>query len=158
MRRWYQAGSLIFFFVALYIIWQAHGLNYYTSLGPGPGFFPFWLGLSLAILCIVWFCQVTFRPVEDMAPDFIPDRAGLLRVISLFVALVLVVALIGQLGYRITMLFFLLFVLTVLGRQNLILTLVLALGGSWGLFYVFQQWLDVRLPEASIEFLQALGM
>lgn len=158
MRRLYQAAGLVFLALAVFTAAQAREYTYFTPIGPGAGFFPFWLGVGLAALSLTWFVNVSFQPVEPMPSDFVPDRAGTMRIISLLVALVLFTWLLHPLGFRLAMLGFLLFLLSALGRQHLAVTAALALAGSFGVYEAFQRWLGVHLPVSSIEFLESLGL
>ncbi len=158
MRRLYQVASLVFIAVGGYVVQEARDLTLFTELGPGPGFFPFWLGLLFMGISAAWLGQVTIQPSEPIADDLVPNRLGALRSLSIVVALVLFTLLVGTLGFKVTMLAFLLFMLFALGRQNPVLTVLISLVGSFGVFYVFKVWLNVHLPESSIELLQNLGL
>jgi putative tricarboxylic transport membrane protein len=133
-------------------------MKYYSSFGPGPGFFPFWLGTLLAALSVAWVAQVTFRQAEPMKEGFIPSRAGKLSIVAVLLALVLVTWLMEIIGFRLTMLCFQLFLLVVLGRQNKVVAVLIALAGSFGVFYAFEHWLSIRLPYATLDFLKDLGL
>jgi putative tricarboxylic transport membrane protein len=149
---------VVFLAVSLYVIWEALRLNYYDQLGPGAGFFPFWLGLALSLLSLGWLSQ-TWRGLEENAEaNFFPDRQGVIRVATIVAALVLFVFLLHPLGFRLTMLAFLLFMLVVLGRQNLVVTGVVAVVGSFGVYYAFHNWLGVPLPAAGMDVLRGLGL
>ncbi len=158
MQRAEQAASMAFFSLAVYVLAESQNLSYLASLGPGPGFFPFWLGACMAVLSLGWLAQCTFRPSASAGSDPLPGRAGLLRVAAILIALVLVAALMDLLGFQVVIFAFLLFTLTMLGRQNPVLMLLLALIGSVGVYYAFNTWLEVHLPESSIDFLRNLGL
>jgi hypothetical protein len=51
-----------------------------------------------------------------------------------------------RLGFCLTMLAVYLFLLRALGRQGLIVTALVALAGSFGVYYLFVHWLQVPLP------------
>lgn len=146
MKRWYQITSVMSMLVAVFLAREALKLRYYTPLGPGPGFFPLWLSILLAILAVAMFWQATFGKPEAMPADFYADRSGYLRIGAVVAALVGVIVLMGPLGFRLVMLAFYLFLLTVLGRQHPLVTGIVALAGSFGVYYVFVHWLAVPLP------------
>ena len=158
MRRVCQVAGLCFFALALFVVWKSLSMKYYSSFGPGPGFFPFWLGTLLAALSVAWVAQITFRTAEPMKEGFIPSRAGKLSIVAVLLALVLVTWLMEIIGFRLTMLGFQLFLLVVLGRQNKVAAVLIALAGSFGVFYVFEHWLSIRLPCATLDFLKDLGL
>ncbi len=158
MRRVYQAASLVFIAIGLYVVLEARNLTLFTEMGPGSGFFPFWIGLIFMLLSAIWLGQVSLQPDEHMEEDFIPSQAALVRILSIVVALVLFSALVGTVGFQLLMFCFLLFLLIALGRQKPLITALVSLAGSFGVYYVFTQWLDVHLPESSIEFFKNLGL
>ena len=158
MRLAKQATSGIFLVVGLYVLIEAINLEYWSPLGPGPGFFPFWLGLALSGLAAWWFIKSTREPAEPLPEGFFPDKSGAMRVASIVIALIVLCFLLQEIGFQITMFAFLLFLLIALGRQALPLTLVLSLLGSFGTYHVFTRYLDVQLPASSIEVLRNLGL
>ncbi len=146
MKRPYQITSMVSMLVAAFLARESLRLRYYTPLGPGPGFFPLWLSILLAILAAAMFWQATFGKPEAMPADFYADRGGYLRIGAVVAALVGVIVLMGPLGFRLVMLGFYLFLLTALGRQHPLLTGIIALAGSFGVYYVFVRWLATPLP------------
>jgi putative tricarboxylic transport membrane protein len=135
---------------------------YWTPLGPGPGFFPRWLGGLLLVCGLAWLVQVlraaraekadAMVVPEDEAPDY-----SLPMVVAIVVSLCVLAATLELLGYQLAMFLFVLFHLLVLGRRRLLLSLVLALVSSVGVFVVFTRFLTVPLPASSIPFLRDLG-
>ncbi len=158
MRRVYQVASLVLIGVGVYVVQEARDMTLYTSMGPGPGFFPFWLGLSFIGLSIVWLFQVSLQPQGPMEQGFVPSRGGVFRIVSILAALVLFSQLLDIVGFQLLMFAFLLFLLIALGRQKPLLTVLVSLAGSFGVYQVFTRWLDVHLPESSIELLRNLGL
>lgn len=147
MSRVYQIASLVFLLGAAFVgIYSWMDLQFYTRLGPGPGFFPFWLSVIFGILSVVMFCQATFRRPEPMPEDFYPSGTGYLRIGAIILTLVGTALLLEPLGFRLTMLLFYLFLLFVLGKQNVVVTMLVALTGSIGIFYVFVKLLKIPLP------------
>jgi putative tricarboxylic transport membrane protein len=146
VTRPYQITSAVLILAAAFLARESLRLRYYTSLGPGPGFFPLWLSVLMGILGAAMFWRATFGAPEAMPADFIADRRGCIRVAAVVGMLVAVIVLIEPLGFRLAMLGFYLFILTALGRQHWLLTGIIALAGSFGVYYVFVHWLAVPLP------------
>jgi disulfide bond formation protein DsbB len=158
MRPLYQIAALLFLGLGVFVIWESWNLKYYTKLGPGAGFLPFWVGAVLTVLSLIWLGQVSLQSMKGMPDDFLPDRKGSLRLGSIVGALVACTLLLNSLGFSLTILAFLAFLLCALGRPNFLLTVVIALAGSFGVSYIFQHWLGVLLPKSSIAFLKSLGL
>ena len=151
MKRPYQITGIIVVIMAVFLARESLRLRYYTGLGPGPGFFPLWLSVLMGILGAAMFWRATFGAPEAMPADFIADRRGCIRVAAVVGMLVAVIVLIEPLGFRLAMLGFYLFILTALGRQHWLLTGIIALAGSFGVYYVFVHWLAVPLPIGFLE-------
>lgn len=149
MRRAYQiTGSLLLGF-AVYVGVESLDLRYYSSLGPGPGFFSFWLALILGLLALAMLAQASLGKPEPMPQDFFAARAGYLRMGAVVLALLASALLLERIGFRITMFALYLFLLSTLGSHRLITRVVLALAGSFGVYFVFTQWLSVPLPTGT---------
>ncbi|MEW6670089.1 MAG: tripartite tricarboxylate transporter TctB family protein [Thermodesulfobacteriota bacterium] len=158
MKRVYQIASFFFLAFSAYLVFESRQMEYYADLGPGPGFFPFWLGITLAALSTIWLVQASIGSPQAIEDDFIPGRRGALRVLSIVVMMVLFAWVVDFLGFQLSMLIFLGFLLIVLGRRGPMVTAAVAIVGSFGVYYVFTRWLDVNLPASSIEFLRNLGL
>jgi len=147
MSRVYQIASIVFLLGSAFVgIYSWMDLQFYTRLGPGPGFFPFWLSVIFGILSVIMFCEATFGRSDPMPADFYPTKTGYLRVGAIILTLIATVLMLEPLGFRLTMLLFYIFLLYVLGRQNIVVTTLVALTGSVGIFYVFVELLKVPLP------------
>jgi putative tricarboxylic transport membrane protein len=158
MKRVYQTAGLCFVGLSAFVVWESWTLEYYTNLGPGPGFFPLWLGVVMGGLSLAWLVRVSGRPERAKISAFLPHGAGLARVLSILAALVAMSGLMNLLGFQLTMFLFLVFLLMVLGRQALWLTLVVAFLGSVGVYRLFGGYLDVSLPAATVKLLANLGL
>ena len=122
------------------------------------GFFPLWLGAAIGVLSLIWLVQASRRSGKPKEGAFLPERAGVWRILSILAALAVTGGLMNFLGFQLTMFFLLVFLLRVLGRQSYWLTAVVALLGSAGVFHLFGGYLDVPLPAASWSFLAKLGL
>lgn len=146
MRRPYQITAVAMLFLAAFVAVESMKLRYYTSLGPGPGFFSFWLALLLGALAVVMLLQATFGQSERASADFFASPAGYLRMGAVVLALAGAAALLQPLGFRLTMLAVYIGLLCALGRQRLIVTVLVSLAGSFGVYHMFVHWLNIPLP------------
>lgn len=149
---------LLFAFLAIGIFLMAMGyqLRYYTRTGPGPGFFPVWIG-ALLTLCSLWACVGSFIGERDELP-FVASAEAAGRVGAVLAGLFATWLLLEFLGFRIAIFLFSLAVPPLLGRQRLLVLVATAAVFSFGTAYVFETWLGVWLPRSSIGFLADLGL
>ena len=145
-RLGWQIACLCLLGIFLPALVTSLGYSLTDALGPGPGFFPFWLSLIGAVLSAVMLAQVTLARTEEGVISLAPDRQVALRAIGVLIVLTAAAALFEPLGYRLTMLPFIVGLLLVLGARSAIAIVLTALAGSFGVFHVFYHWLKVPLP------------
>ena len=151
MRPVYQVTAVLIFVASLFLVHGSLEFRYYTAIGPGPGFFPLWLSGILAVLAVLMFFHATFTKSPDKAPDRIfPDASGFLRMATIPVALGVAALLLERIGFGPAMFLMNLFVMSVLAKRHFLLVLVIALISSFGIEYVFTQWLYVILPKTNL--------
>ena len=166
-------GAVFLLLLGLAVVWGSAQLGFWVNLGPGPGFFPLILGVLLILLSVAWFIQARTTgphpPAEDDMGLLSPDASGEVtpngnppdvpykRVATIVVSLVLLAVGMDLLGFQLSMLIFLVFHLRVLGRRRWLITAIVSVVGSFGVFSLFTMLLSVGLPAASIPFLRALG-
>ena len=150
--RLIATGAMLVF--CLFAMWQSLLLSLTDRLGPGPGFFPFWLSLIGAVLAVA-LLVTTFREAVDQADGetrVLPHGAGgqhWLAIVGLLVAVTLVM---DYVGFRLAMLVFNAALVVALGERRWWLIAIFAVLGSFGVYYVFTTWLDVLLPVGQIGF------
>jgi putative tricarboxylic transport membrane protein len=156
--RIYQATSTLFAALGLFLAVQGWGLGIVGMYGPGAGFFPFLVGAALAAVSVAWLLQITLRTADAELPELEQNPRGALRVTLILAALVAFALLLIPLGFNLTMLLLLLFLLIGFSREHLILKGIVAVLASFGVHYVFEHVLRVPLPYAAWPLLRDLGL
>jgi len=147
MKRAWQIMCLVFVALSVFTIILSFEYPYKDRLGPGPAFFPIWMSIITGALSLALFFQTTWgKGGADAAKKLLPERQGAWRIIVILAALLVCLALLEPLGFRISLFLFLLFLPPALGGGNWWVTLILAAAGSFGVFHVFYYWLKVPLP------------
>jgi putative tricarboxylic transport membrane protein len=146
VRRGWQVACvcLLGLFLAALVTSLDYSLR--DALGPGPGFFPFWLSLIGAALTLAMLVQVTRSAPDAETATILPRGQAALQAGLVVVALAVAAALIEPLGFRLTMLPFLGGLLVALGARSVVAVSLTAIAGSFGVFHVFYYWLKVPLP------------
>jgi putative tricarboxylic transport membrane protein len=143
MKRGWQAAVAVLLVVFAFFAFESLRLSLRDALGPGPGFFPFWLSVAGGALALVLLGQVAKGAVdfETQALKFE------LRPVALVLAgLALATALLEVFGFRIAMLLMLPYLLIVLGMRNWVSIVLFTLAGSFGVYHLFSGLLKVPLP------------
>jgi putative tricarboxylic transport membrane protein len=133
--------------LAVFIAAIVTSLDYslFDALGPGPGFFPFWLSVVGVVLTIGIL-------IEDARTEFaeegtiLPRGAAAWQAAAVLLALAATAVLLEPLGFRVTMLLFTGALLLVLGARSIATVALVSIAGSFGVFHLFYHWLKVPLP------------
>ncbi|MDV8148975.1 tripartite tricarboxylate transporter TctB family protein [Arthrobacter sp. B10-11] len=138
--------------VGVYVLVSSTDLGLWTSLGPGPGLFPFAMGAVLVAMAVLWLIQELRRPSDTV--DGV-DRA---LVIAVVLSLTILAAVMDLLGFQLSMFVFLMYHLKLRGRRSWLSSLITAFAGSVGAFYAFNYGLNVTLPVSAFPLLNAIGL
>jgi putative tricarboxylic transport membrane protein len=151
VRRGWQVACVCLLGIFIPALITSLGYSLTDALGPGPGFFPFWLSLIGIALTGTMLVQLARgRVFANAAAQLLPDRQAALQAGAVLVALTVAGALLEPLGFRLTMLPFIAGLLIVLGARSLIAIALTAIAGSFGVFHVFYYWLKVPLPIGAL--------
>jgi hypothetical protein len=154
LTRFRQAAALIVTAIGVFLALAGVRLRLEGQNGPGPGFLAFWVGLALAVLGPVWLVQVSLAPPPAPASS---APGGPVRVAAILAALVAFAVLLAPLGFTLVMLGLLLGLFFAYDREHALAKIVVALVGSVGTHYVFERFLRVPLPDATLPALRSLG-
>ncbi len=134
----------------------ARQLPYEAEYGPGPGFLPFWLGLTLVVLSVFLLREARAgRTVEDTSPDDEGDaRTGFLQFapgaltpwLIFFVSMLAVSLFFQQLGFALSIGLFMFVTMRWVARRSWLSTIVFALVTPVVLYLGFVRILRVALP------------
>jgi len=152
MKRGWHVAAWTLLAICLLFSYESFQLSLSDTLGPGPGFFPFWLGVLGALLAVALLVQLHLSKVDLGAAALEFDRAGVRSVIHVVVALAIGSALLEVVGFRVSMLLLLGYLLIVLGVRSRLAIAVFAVVGSFGVFHVFFNLLRVPLPMGILSF------
>jgi putative tricarboxylic transport membrane protein len=144
-RAW-QAAAVALFALFGWFVFESFQLSLSDALGPGPGFFPFWLGVLGAVLSVILILQLRVRPAEAGTDSIAFDRAGARNVLLVLAGLIAASAMLELAGFRLAMLALIAYVLVVLGVRRWAPIALFAFAGSFGVYYVFYDLLKVPLP------------
>ena len=147
MKRGWQAASVAMLVLFAFFGYESLQLSLRDALGPGPGFFPFWLSVIGAVLSLVLLGQLRLGRANLGTEALSFDRAGVRSVVLMLAGLIAATALLDIAGFRLSMLFFNVYMLVALGVRNWIVVAVFAGAGSFGVYHVFYDLLKVPLPE-----------
>jgi putative tricarboxylic transport membrane protein len=130
----------------IYVISVATRLPYVSEVGPGPGFFPLWIGIGLVLFAAILVVG-SVAPAWNLVKGPSSSWASAGRVLIGWVALMLAIALLGRLGFGITFVLLTLFLLIALDRRPPVLAILVGAGLALLFHMLFVVALDVLLPK-----------
>lgn len=139
---------------SLAIMYKASELptGWIAGSGPGPGAFPFWLGVGMLVCCgaiiVRWFRR-TSAPSRSEAPYF--DRRALYLFVIGAVPLGIMIGLIHVIGVYFSVPLYLLYYLRFIGNHSWRLTAFIALTMPVVTFLFFEIALKIELPKGYTE-------
>ncbi|HXG49966.1 MAG TPA: tripartite tricarboxylate transporter TctB family protein [candidate division Zixibacteria bacterium] len=135
----------------LFVIREARRLPYVSEFGPGPGFFPMWIGIGIFIgaLAMLYVCLFGKESGERAARG---SRGEIGRALAAWAAFALTVALMPFLGFVLGLGLLTAFLLLVMDRRTPWVAAAVALGLMAGFHLVFNVALGVSLPSGPLGF------
>ena len=151
MRTADRIGAAPLFVLAVaYTATAAGRYTYWGPTGPGSGFFPFWLGLVLAVLSALLLASALRRP--DPGPGWLPRGHGAARLVVVVLVTAAFIALLPLLGMVLGTALFLAVLLRMLEGHSWRTTLAVAAGAAAANWAVFVLWLKVPFPVGVLGF------
>jgi hypothetical protein len=147
MRRLNQIAAIVLVVAAVLLGRHAVGLQFYTPIGPGPGFFPLVLCVLLGALAAIHLLQVSFASSVPLSDQFPGTKQTYLRMTGVLAAIGALTALMPFAGFRLSMLAFYVAVFLLCGRRRPFEILMLSIVGSFGMHYVLSHYLSTPLPQ-----------
>ncbi len=135
------AGGALALLGALVLV-ESRALPLGTLRNPGPAFVPVALALVLVIFGVAIVCVGAAAPRLAQVGWGEARHAVVIFAVCAFAALAL-----ERLGYRLTMLLALLFLVKVVERKGMIVALAFSAGMAFGSYFLFDTLLRVPLPR-----------
>jgi putative tricarboxylic transport membrane protein len=116
-----------------------------TVDNPGPGFLPVLCGAVLGLLSVIYLVQLWLK--KEPAKTSWPGREGLVRVGTIFLALLLFTVFLPVTGYLVNTFALFVILLRPVGKQRWPLTLTVSTAAVVVSWLLFDRWLMVPLPR-----------
>jgi hypothetical protein len=137
-----RISGAVFVVIALLVAWENRAYPLGSLSEPGPGYMP----LALAVVLGAFGLAVVLRGHASPLLDTIDWTEGR-RAIVLLIACGVAAFALEHIGYRLTMIAMLVFMLGVVERKRPLPTLLVALGFAFISYFIFATLLRVQLPR-----------
>ena len=142
-----RASAIVLIIFALLVIWESRQLPLGTFRQPGPAFIPILLALLLLMFAV--FLVLTSSRAASLSSITWTEWRHALAILA---ASLFSVFAIERLGYRLTVLLVLGFLVKLLEQRSWIVSLSFAFTLSFGSFFLFYTVLRVPLPQGPFGF------
>lgn len=133
----------------IYVISVAWKLDYVSDVGPGPGFFPLWLGIGLVVFgAALMGASLSASSVRKQSDSW--KTAA--RSLTGWLGLMLAIALLGRVGFALSFVLLTVFFVAGLDRRPIPLALGVGIGLAVAFHLIFAVALDVSLPTGWLGF------
>jgi putative tricarboxylic transport membrane protein len=132
-------GAVVYDAVRLGIGWE--------SDGPRSGFFPFWLGVLLMVMCLAVLVQAARQTTTR--PFVRPEQVG--SVLKVLWPALAAVILMQWVGLYVASAVYIAFYMRWIGRHSWVTVIALAVGVPLVTFFVFERWFLVPMPKGPLE-------
>ncbi|HEY2929254.1 tripartite tricarboxylate transporter TctB family protein [Piscinibacter sp.] len=148
--------ALILLIIGIGVIVESRRLGAgWTSDGPGPGYFPFFIGLIIAVASAGILHQALLGNARKT--EIFVDSQQLKRVLSVLVPATVYVLAVGFLGLYVASAIYIALFMIVLGKYSWVKSVIAALVVNTLFFLMFEAWFKVPLFKGSLDPLRFLG-
>ncbi len=137
-----RAAGIVIVLVALLVGWENRAYPIGHLAEPGPGYMPLLIAGALGVFGLLIALRAGTSPLFNTI-DWSESRRGIVLLIACGVA----VFALERIGYRLTMIALLVFVLGVVERKRPLPALLVAFGFAFVSYYLFATVLNVQLPR-----------
>jgi putative tricarboxylic transport membrane protein len=134
--------------LALWSYLESTRLTYMTEFTPGPGFFPFWVGVALAFLSVYLIIDSYIRKRgKNDDKKILPEKHMLYRVGFIMLMLVVVRYTMNLLGFPLTLAIFTAAILLLLEHYSVVKSVGYGIAYSAVTWFIFQYMLSMGFPK-----------
>ena len=141
-------GAWTVLLFGLFIVVFSIPLQYYTDLGPGAGFLPFWIGIGVTVGGVVEVVKaLRIRARIDMGRFFQPRSKLGLQMLVLIVVTFLIFPVVG---FSVGLALCTAAAMRIIGKHEIMTCGITAVLSAIFIHVVFATWLDIPLPMGLI--------
>ena len=147
MKKADRIAAIVLLLFSEFVVFEASKMTLFDEFAPGYGFFPFWLGILMALLSVLLFVDASRRPAAKDEPAPFPSRPALISVVIILASLGVYAFLMEVAGYILDTFLLVLLLLGVVEKEKWQTTLIVAVLITGILYLIFQVLLGVNLPK-----------
>jgi len=146
-----RIAAIFFLIVGVFFSLYARSVEIGTWQEPGPGFLPFWAGITIAIMSVFLLLN-NLKKKGPVRPSFFPESDSWKRVLATFIALILYNLVFDFFGFALTTFLFVGFLVKFIFPQSWVRTLIVAISAAILARLLFINLLETQLPRGFLGF------
>lgn len=146
-----RIAAIFFIIVGVFFAIYARAVEIGTWNEPGPGFLPFWAGITILIMALALLLK-SLGKKGPVRPSFFPEAHSWKRVLATFIALIVYNVIFDYLGFALTTFLFIGALVKFIFPQSWPKTLVVALSAAIIARLLFINFLETQLPKGFLGF------
>ena len=152
MKSYNRIAAIFFLLIGVFFALYARRVEIGTFTEPGPGFLPFWAGLTLVAMSIILLLRTYATKSEAAKSAFFALPDSWKRVLATFLSLIAYNLLLTSLGFTVTTFLLLIFLVRFIFPQTWKRTLLVGALGSIFARLLFINFLETQLPRGLLGF------
>jgi hypothetical protein len=134
--------------LALWSYLESRRFHYMAEFTPGPGFFPFWVGVTLALLsCYLIYDSFRREPSKQDDKKTLPERHALLRVATILALLFAATGVMKFLGFPLTLAVFTTGILIILEHYSILKSVAYGVAYAAVTWFIFEYMMKMGFPK-----------
>ena len=129
----------------IYVVYGGSKLSYVSEVGPGPGFFPFWIGIGFLLLG-AYQMVLSHSSARRHSGHVAPLWSGSGRALGAWLGLAVAIALFRWIGFALGFVLLTIFLIVVWDRRPVGLACAIGAGLALAFYLLFEIALGVSLP------------
>lgn len=152
MQSYNGIAAIFFLLIGAFFALYARTVEIGTFTEPGPGFLPFWAGLTLVAMSIVLLLKTYVAKARDAKSAFFLQPDSWKRVLATFLSLIAYNLFLTTLGFTLMTFLLLTFLVKFIFPQTWKRTLLVGALGSLFARLLFINFLETQLPRGLLGF------
>jgi putative tricarboxylic transport membrane protein len=151
MKKLDAWSSIFWLIISTLITIHSLKLDPGTFYNPGPGFLFFWCGVTLGTFSIIVLLLALTTKKEEASTEKVFENVNWVKIISVTLSLTIYAIIIERLGFLISTVLFIAFLLHSIGTKKWYVVIFIAFVSTFLTYAIFELWLHTRLPKGILK-------
>ena len=147
MKKKNIGSSILWLLFSVIVCIESYKLNIGTLHNPGPGFYPFCIGLTLILFSLIVLLSSIFLQKEEASQEKTGEKSNIKDILLVVISLFLYAIVYEHLGFVLSTFLFIIFILKIIERKKWLIAISFAIFTAAISYVVFNLWLNANLPK-----------